>query len=120
MDLGNIIVAVLGGGFLGSIAVIIANRKNTEADTVLKLSITVNNLNDDLETVRVARRKDRKYFENELTAMRKQFQEWADDIFDGTVLNIEYMKNNGMEPPYTPGPKLVFRGDALSSSQKED
>lgn len=120
MDWNSIIIAVLGGGLAGSIIAVIANRRNKSADTYQKLATVVGSLADELKKEQASRQKDREYFNNELVAMRKEFKEWADDIFDGTVLNIAYMQNNGMEPPYMPGPKPVFRGSELPFAQRED
>ena len=110
MDWNSIVIALVASGLVGSAVAAIANRRNNDADTYQKLVSIVNGMADELAEEKKTRRQDVDYLNQQLDSMRSQFQEWANDIFEGSLLNIQYMQANGMKPPYTPKPMPVFRG----------
>ena len=110
MDWTNIVIALIASGLVGTVIGTVANRRNSDADTYQKLVTVVNGMADELSEEKDARRRDVAYLNGQLDDMRNQFQEWANDIFEGSILNIQYMEANGMKPPYTPKPMPIFRG----------
>jgi len=110
MDWTNIVIALIASGLVGTAIATIANRRNNDADTYQKLVAVVNGMADELSEEKDARRRDVAYLNGQIDDMRNQFQEWANDIFEGSILNIQYMEANGMKPPYTPKPMPIFRG----------
>ena len=120
MDWNSIVIALVASGLVGSAVAAVANRRNNDADTYQKLISIVNGMADELAQEKDARRKDVEYFNGQLDDMRKQFSVWADDIFEGSLLNIQYMQANGMKPPYTPRPMPVFRGSGNPLPGREE
>lgn len=92
MNWEPVVIALLGGGLLGSIVLGLMNRKNTSADTFQKLSNTVTILRKGLDEEIASRRADRDAFQETLDMLRLDYETRIKELeeqYESKILGLE-------------------------------